>query len=182
MLWVGLGSTPLAAEGASVGWFESMRIERQAQAALAAGEGAAASEAFGRLIGGLETGKKRHGRALHGAALAELQKPEAERDLDLARLWLDRFLADYPSHSDRAAARSLRNALTAPAPKPEKRPAPPPAPPAPASEDPETNARVEVLESRIAQLRAELAATQEELAKKDEALRKLKEVVVGGDG
>lgn len=158
-----------------LGFFESRRIHRQADEALARGDHEKAAELFHQLADGLDRTHKRRGEALFGAALARLHTGEH----DIATELLTEMLQVFPNHESKAGAQAMRALL-------EDRAGQPAAPEAePARAEPAKDSgragvqRLERLESRIASLEGQLREAREELQKKEEAIEKLKELVVG---
>lgn len=177
LLALGPAAGPVLAADDSLGFFEARRLEKQAEAAAAAGRSEEAAELYLRLAEGSDPGN-RQARALYGHAVGELSGPAGSRDEAAARRSLDRLLSSYSGHESLPSARALLSLLDAGGPAPVSAPPPPAEPAKTAASD----GTARDLESRVRQLEAQLAATREELAQKEEALRKLKDLVVEGGG
>ena len=191
-LTVCLGAgTVWANDGAEkLGYFESRRVVKQADQALASGRHDEALELYGRLITGLDSSDERQSEARYRSAMAALLKDPA--DLDLAREHLSALPRSFKGESG-AEVEALRGLLkriesVAVAEQEAKQ--------ALADQEKEAEAEIaaeatetkvveedlEKLKKQNARLRNELEQTRAELARKEEALAKLKAVVVGGGG
>lgn len=167
---------PLAAQegdsGEDLGFFESRDLLSRADDLLEAGDAAAAEVLYERVIAGVDEGTKRRARALLGAALAELSRDAAERDVDAAREHL-RAYASAPDAEREVIARVLLGVLGRP--EPEAETSPPPPPPRRAEPTGPTEADIASLQARIAELEAQLE-------QKNELIEELRKIVVEGGG
>lgn len=180
-LWIALMTVlfvPVTAfaDGESLGFFESRRVAKEADQAMAAGRYSDALKLYERLADGTEVTNKRHAHGLRQAAAAALLAEPS--DGERAAGHLDRLPKAYARGPEIALLRRLAAAGEAPvAAAAESEPCPVPDEPA-AGEAPAGELEGQ-LKARLKRLEKELAATTAELKRKDEALEKLKAMVVG---
>lgn len=167
-------AAPLVAqdEGEDLGFFESRNLLSRADELLAAGNAVGAEQLYEQVIAGVGEGTKRRARALLGAALAELSREAAVRDVDAAR----QHLRDYSSAAEAerdVTVRVLLGLLGTPEPEAESAPSPPPPPRAEPSGPTEAD---------IASLRARIADLEARLEQKNDLIEELRKIVVEGGG
>ena len=166
----------MAQDSERLGFFESRRVAKDADRAMAAGRYDQALELFALLVDGLPKTDKRHGEALYGAALASLAQDPQDRSAAVD--YLDALPRGAGPRAEIQALRNLINVgVEEPAEKKsnevaESKPCPTPEPTV-GTDDGE-------MKKENQRLKAELAEAKAELKRKDEALEKLKAVVVGG--
>ncbi|MEM1206239.1 MAG: hypothetical protein AAGN66_23610 [Acidobacteriota bacterium] len=186
---------PCVVDAAVLGGLQARRLLSKADTALGEGRANEALQLYLELTESEDIGDERRGRALYGAAMAELARPDAERNVEAARQRLATYRESFPDGDRRlevavldglledidAIAERKRESireLEATVGQLQKM-----------AEDQEEEQQkvgesleqaMERLERSVRSLRSELKAAKAELAKKDEALEKLKQVVVEG--